>query len=195
MKPKLSPSEIQQLWHDFRAGDSYALAHLMQLYYRDLYQWGKQLCKDQDVTKDCIQEVFLGLWQTRQQVSEVENVRAYLFKVLRTRIAREVSKKYHQFLSLSTDLDFDVAFSADMTFIEDEHDVYQLRQLERTINQLPKRQKQLIYLRFYQDLSYDEIADVMQIGRQPLYNLLQKALSNLRKNWLVTVIALLFYTI
>jgi RNA polymerase sigma factor (sigma-70 family) len=78
-----------------------------------------------------------------------------------------------------------VVFSADMRMIEDEYEVYQLKQLEKGLGELPQRQQELIYLRFYQNLSYDQIAENMQIGRQSLYNLLQKALTSLRKHWQV----------
>ncbi|MFN8357853.1 MAG: sigma-70 family RNA polymerase sigma factor [Spirosomataceae bacterium] len=195
MKSTLNTTDVKRLWHDYQEGDSFALAHLMQFYYQELYQWGKQLCQDRDLVKDCIQELFIGLWQARQRIAEVENVKAYLFKALRTRIVREVSKKHHQFLSISSGYDCDVAFSADTTLVEDERDLYQVRQLEHKLNQLPKRQKELIYLRFYQNMSYDEITDIMQIGRQPLYNLLQKALNSLRKNWIVYQLLMLFYTL
>jgi RNA polymerase sigma factor (sigma-70 family) len=139
--------------------------------------------------------LFIGLWQLHATISEVENVRAYLLKSLKTKVLRELSKKHNQLYELNDDYDFDVVFSADMRMIEDEYEVYQLKQLEKGLGQLPQRQQELIYLRFYQNLSYDQIAENMQIGRQSLYNLLQKALTGLRKHWQVglNVLFLLFW--
>jgi RNA polymerase sigma factor (sigma-70 family) len=48
------------------------------------------------------------------------------------------------------------------------------------INVLPKRQKEIIYLKFFENLGREEIADIMQISPQAVSNLLQKALKNLR---------------
>ncbi|MEZ4900993.1 MAG: sigma-70 family RNA polymerase sigma factor [Spirosomataceae bacterium] len=183
MKPRPKEEDSQKLWQDYRTGDSIALAQLMQVHYTDLFHWGVRLCPDRELVKDCIQELFLSLWQIHSTINEVENVRAYLLKSLKTKILRELSKKHHHFLDISDEYDFEVAFSADMRMIEDEHEVYQLKQLEKVLGELPQRQKELIYLRFYQNLSYDQIADTMQIGRQSLYNLLQKALNSLRKDW------------
>lgn len=183
MKPRPKEEDSQRLWQDYRAGDSTALAQLMQAHYTGLFHLGTRLCADQELVKDCIQELFLSLWQIHATINEVENVRAYLLKSLKTKILRELSKKHYHFLDITEEYDFEVTFSADMRMIEDEHEVYQLKQLEKVLGELPQRQQELIYLRFYQNLSYDQIADTMQIGRQSLYNLLQKALNSLRKDW------------
>lgn len=185
MKPRPKDELTQQLWQDYRAGAPSALAQLMQLHYTDLFHWGMRLCPEREIVKDCIQELFLSLWQIHATIGEVENVRAYLLKSLKTKLLRELSKQHNHLYELNDEYDFDVLFSPDMRMIEDEYEVYQLKRLEQVLDQLPQRQKELIYLRFYQDLSYDQIAETMQIGRQSLYNLLQKALSSLRKHWQV----------
>lgn len=185
MKPRPKDEHTQQLWQDYRAGDPASLAQLMQLNYSDLFHWGVRFCPEREMVKDCIQELFLSLWQIHATIGEVENVRAYLLKSLKTKLLRELSKQHNHFYELNDDYDFDVLFSADLRMIEDEYEVYQLKRLEHVLGQLPERQKELIYLRFYQDLSYDQIAETMQIGRQSLYNLLQKALTSLRKHWQV----------
>ncbi|GAB2587031.1 RNA polymerase sigma factor [Spirosoma areae] len=188
------PSEAaQQLWQDYRAGDMYALATLMQSYYADLFHWGMRLHADREFVKDCIQEMFVNLWKIQESIASVENVRSYLLVVLKSRILRERAKKQttYQF-TLPDDYSFSVEFSADIHLIEEEHEVYQIRKLEQVLNHLPERQKELIYLRFYQNLSFEQIADVMHLGRQSVYNLLQKSLTNLRKNWVVGILLLLF---
>ncbi|GAB3251810.1 sigma-70 family RNA polymerase sigma factor [Larkinella harenae] len=193
MSRRLPSEEAQQLWQEYRAGDMYALAKIMQSYYSDLFHWGMRLHADREFVKDCIQEIFLNLWKQQGSAQVVENVRAYLLMVLKSRILRELSRKHttHQ-AALSDDYTFSVEFAADVQWIEEENEVYQIRKLERVINHLPERQKELIYLRFYQNLSFEQIADVMHLGRQSVYNLLQKSLISLRKNWPVTSIAFLF---
>jgi len=191
---RLPSDEAQQLWQEYRAGDIYALAKLMQRYYADLFHWGMRLHADREFVKDCIQEVFVNLWKIQDTISSVENVRSYLLVVLKTRILRELSKTHgaHQ-ADLSDDYSFSVEFAADIRLIEEEHEVYQIRRLERVLNHLPQRQKELIYLRFYQNLSFEQIAEVMHLGRQSVYNLLQKSLNSLRKNWTICTVGLLFY--
>ena len=183
---RLPPAEAQQLWQEYRAGDRYALANLMQRYYADLFHWGTRLHPDREFVKDCLQEMFVSLWKMQPSARPVENVRAYLLVVLKTRILRELSTNRNVYQnSLSDDYAFSVEFSADVQLIEEENELYQIRKLEQVINHLPDRQKELIYLRFYQNLSFEQIETVMQLGRQSLYNLLHKSLNNLRKHWTV----------
>ncbi|GAA4467460.1 sigma-70 family RNA polymerase sigma factor [Nibrella saemangeumensis] len=192
MNRRLDSDEAQQLWHEYRAGDMYALANIIQRAYPDLFHWGMRLHADREFVKDCIQEMFVSLWKIHDTIGSVENVRSYLLVVLKTRILRELSKKYntHQ-SSLSDEYSFSVEFAADLRLIEEEHEIYQVRKMEQVIRHLPDRQKELIYLRFYQDLSYEQIAEVMQLERQSVYNLLNKSLNSLRKNWAVAFVGFL----
>ncbi|GAB2781355.1 sigma-70 family RNA polymerase sigma factor [Rhabdobacter roseus] len=193
MSKRLAAQEACELWQDYRAGDIYALGRIMQAYYPDLFHWGMRLHAERELVKDCIQEMFVNLWKQHHSIGTVENVRSYLLAVLKARILRELSRKHvtHQ-ANLTDEYAFSVEFAADLRLIEEEHEVYQLRKLEQVMNYLPQRQKELIYLRFYQNLSFEQIAEVMQLGRQSVYNLLQKSLGNLRKHWQVVLLSLLF---
>ena len=168
------------------------MATLMERMYPDLFNWGMRLHSEREFVKDCIQEIFLSLWKIQNTIAPVENVRSYLLVVLKSRILRELSKKENRLCqSLTDDYAVAVEFSADLHLIEEEHEVYQLRKLEQVMNHLPPRQKELIYLRFHQNLSFEQIAEVMQLGRQSVYNLLQKSLNSLRRHWLTVMLALI----
>lgn len=191
MSGRLPTEEAQRLWREYRAGDINALATLMERFYPDLFNWGMRLHSEREFVKDCIQETFLSLWKVQETIAPVENVRSYLLVVLKSRILRELSKKENKlYESLTEEYAVSVEFSADLRLIEEEHEVYQLRKLEQVMNQLPPRQKELIYLRFHQNLSFEQIAEVMQLGRQSVYNLLQKSLGSLRKHWVAVVLLL-----
>ena len=193
MTRRLASQDAQQLWQEYRAGDIYALANLMERSYPDLFNWGMRLHSDREFVKDCIQEMFLSLWKMQETISAVENVRSYLLVVLKSRILRELSKKeYKLHTPLTDDYTFSIEFSADLRFIDEEHEIYQLRKLEQVMNQLPPRQQELIYLRFYQNQSFEQIAEIMQLGRQSVYNLLQKSLLSLRRHWAALLLGFLF---
>lgn len=194
MTRRLTTEESQKLWQEYRAGDIYALANLMERSYPDLFNWGMRLHNDREFVKDCIQEMFLSLWKMQETIASVENVRSYMLVVLKSRMLRELSKKERKLhVSLTEDYAFSVEYSADLRLIDEEHEVYQLRKLEQVMNQLPARQKELIYLRFYQNLSFEQIAEVMQLGRQSVYNLLQKSLLSLRRHWAVLLLVFQLY--
>ncbi len=185
MARRLPISEAQQLWQEYRAGDIYALGKIMDKLYPDLFNWGMRLYPERDFVKDVIQDMFLGLWKIKDTINPVDNVQSYLLVVLKRRIFQEKAalEAKSQF-PLDNNYEFMVEFSSDLRLIEEEHEIYQLRKIERLLNELPCRQKELIYLRFYQNLDFEQIAETMQLGRQSVYNLFQKSLKSMRKNWI-----------
>lgn len=187
MAAKISPDDARSLWQEYRDGDMFALVTIMQSYYSDLFQWGMSLHHEKELIKDCIQDIFLKLWKIQETVSSVENVKSYLLVTLKTRLFQELSKKtVTHVTALSDDYAFLFEFSDDLRLIDEEHEVYQIKRLNMALNELPQRQKELIYLRFYQCLDFEQIASVMCINRQSVYNLFQKSLASLRKFYNIT---------
>ena len=172
----------QRLWQDFRAGDATAYNELMQLFMRPMFRYGTRLSADADFVKDCIQDVFFELWNRREKISSTGSVKSYLFKSLRLRIFREQAK-WSQAFSLDESYPFAVEFTVETSLIEQQTSDEVRLKLEQALNKLPKRQKEILYLRFYEDLDHDQIAQVMELNRQSVYNLLHQAVARLRTFW------------
>jgi RNA polymerase sigma factor (sigma-70 family) len=91
---------------------------------------------------------------------------------------------------LENDLNF-VEFSPEWSLIEQESLAETTHRVAEALNQLPKRQREVIYLRYYQNLERDEIADIMGVNPQSVSNLLQAAFKTFRENWVgFTVLAM-----
>ena len=81
------------LWNDLRNGEEAALAKLLRIYAKSLISYGRKMVNDDALIEDCIQEVFIQLWQYRQNLKEdVGSVKAYLFAAVRRRIISEIKK-------------------------------------------------------------------------------------------------------
>ncbi|WP_020597039.1 RNA polymerase sigma factor [Spirosoma panaciterrae] len=171
------------LWQRFRSGDSVAFDQLVQAYYSVLFRYGIRFHPDEEYIKDCIQDVFVELWQRRQTVRETEFVKFYLLKSLRRRIFRGKAKWGTNWESVQENYLFEVEFSIENQLITQEIAHDQVRQLETLLNQLSKRQKEVIFLKFYQGLTHEQIAEVMVLNRQSVYNILHEALQKLRNAW------------
>lgn len=133
--------------------------------------------------KDCLQDLFLELWRNRQTIGATEYVKSYLFKSVRHKIFRELHKnRWHMNAeSIEDNYYFDVEFSIEHHLIREQTLRETSNKFAEVLNTLPKRQKEIIYLRFYQDLEVSEIVQIMEINAQSVYNLLHKALANLRE--------------
>ncbi|WP_080058923.1 RNA polymerase sigma factor [Spirosoma aerolatum] len=171
------------LWQRFRSGDSVAFDQLVQAYYPILFRYGIRFDPNEEYIKDCIQDVFVELWQRRQTVRETEFVKFYLLKSLRRRIFRGKAKWGTNWESIQENYLFEVEFSIENQLITQEIAHDHARQLEALLNQLSKRQKEVIFLKFYQGLTHEQIAEVMVLNRQSVYNILHEALQKLRNAW------------
>ncbi|WP_051350059.1 RNA polymerase sigma factor [Dyadobacter alkalitolerans] len=183
-------SSIQQeekevlLWHEMLAGNVAAFEMLIDVTYDLLFQYGNKFCRDRELIKDCIQDVFLEIWEKKGSLNPEIPPKAYLLASLRRRLHRMVQKNRMLFLDhLLPDEGFDIGFYAEHSFIESEHDQQLASQITHMLNGLPKRQKEAVYLKFFEDMDRDEIAAIMEIHPQSVSNLLQTAFKFLKTQW------------
>ncbi|MBC8151762.1 MAG: sigma-70 family RNA polymerase sigma factor [Bacteroidetes bacterium] len=183
-----------QLWQQFRQGSRVAFEQLTHHFYRDLHFYGSRFTRDTDLLKDCLQDLFVDLWVYRHKVMETDYVRPYLYKSLRRNIYREVTRQANQ-VSDET-LPFDEVNDSDPTaenaLIQTELSEYQSARLHKLLDRLSARQREAIHLKFYAELSNDEIADILHVNKQSVANLLHRGLSRLRDDWpsLLSVVGL-----
>ncbi|MVM28537.1 sigma-70 family RNA polymerase sigma factor [Spirosoma sp. HMF4905] len=175
-----------ELWTAFKKGDKEAYGNLVALFYKTLYNYGTKLTRDKTVVEDCIQDLFLELWQRREYLSETEYVRFYLLKSLRRKIYAQQSlqqKWLHQSLETNTEGEFLGEFSIETRMIEVETTEHHLKKLNQLLGKLTRREREVIYLKFYQELDYEQIAAIMSINYQSVRNLIYTAIKELQSAW------------
>ena len=130
--------------------------------------------------KDVIQEVLINIWEKRENLSEEVNVKAYLLSSFRRALHRKIKpdirivdlQDYHYGFDFNATVDNDIIISEDarrrLEFIKD------------ILNALSPRQKEIVYLRFFANMSREEIAQTLSIAPQTVSNIIQIALKNLR---------------
>jgi len=177
-----------QLWIQLKNGSELALGKLIKKYFNTLQNYGYKFVRDEDFVKDCVQEVFIEVWQRRDRLSTPDSVRAYLLSSVRKRVLREGFRqqiiKEDEPLDLENNWHF-VELPHERLMIEEEHEAQLKHKIGTLLNQLPKRQREAIYLQFYQNLEREEIAQIMDIHPQSVSNLLQTAFKLFRENWRV----------
>jgi len=80
------------LWESFRKGDREAFATLFRQHYAVLFKFGSKFTTETELLEDCIQELFIELWQAKSQ-APVHSVRAYLLKSLKYKLLKIFRKK------------------------------------------------------------------------------------------------------
>lgn len=169
-------------WNAFRAGSDTAFGQIARQYYRSLFSYGIKFSKDREFVKDCIQDLFLELWAKRETLGDTGFVKFYLLKSLRRKIHRESLKQH--WTTDEDDLNFEAEsigeISIEQQIIEIETNEALLKLLNQQIVLLTKRQQEIIYLRFFENMDNESIAQVMSISRQAVANLLYRTIQELK---------------
>jgi RNA polymerase sigma factor (sigma-70 family) len=182
------------LWDRFRAGQLPAFTELYNTYVQTLYNYGKRFTTDSDLIEDCIQDLFVELWHKKETLGDTDSPKYYLLKSLRNRLFRRFSQ-YQKFTSDGLEeYDFEVELSYELSLIDEQAAVQQRDQLQQALRQLTKRQREIIFLKFYENLSYEEIATVMSLEVKSAYNLVSKAVEAI-KRYLLRSFLLFFFSL
>ena len=176
------------LWESFREGDRKAFATLFRTHYELLCRYGGKFTTDPNLLEDCIQELFIELWQAKTRTTVI-SVRAYLLKSLKYKILKAYRKSRDVVPIGDDETPFEL--SHESFLIAGEEDAEKKRLLLKALEQLSGRQKEIIYLKYYQNLSYAEVSEIMNINYQVARNLLYQAIRSL-KNRLAGPLQIIF---
>ena len=170
------------LWDGLMQGSRAAFEKIYQLHYSGLYSYGRKFSADTFLVRDCIQDVFIELWNYREKLSKISSIKFYLYRCLRNRIINSLKKdkKWTLACEVSDDYHFEIVFSPEHSLIQEQGLLEQKETVEKALQALTKRQKEIIYLKFYSRLSYEEIAAVMELNLDSTYKLLSNTLRALR---------------
>jgi RNA polymerase sigma factor (sigma-70 family) len=173
------------LWQALKRSEKAAYEILLKKYYPIVLNYGVRFYKDKEFVKDCVQDLFIEIWNRREYLADVVSVKSYLLQSIRKNIIRERSrlKWFREADKISDDHDFDVEFDIETYLISREVENELLQKLRFELDKLTKRQREAIFLRFNQDLSYEEIAIIMDINYRSVVNLIHEAIKAIRKNW------------
>ncbi len=169
-------------WQSFVSGDEASFKELFKKYHREMYGYGIKLCNQPELVKDCIQELFKIIWEKREDLNHVESPNVYLFVSLRRMILKNL-KKQKIFRNELSEFNEDalISFGIEEIIITDETKHQQKVELLNALNRLSARQKEVIWLFFYNGMSYSEIEKILSIKRQSVSNLMYRSMETLRE--------------
>lgn len=172
----------EELWSDIRWGDQDALARLFCLNYSLLFNYGYKMVANEALVKDSIQDLFFTIWRRHSFLNDAYSVKAYLIHSLRRILIRSLKKQQNRSdrNKAYTDIFSEDIYNMEDLMIHFEVEREQKVKLEEAIESLNKRQKEAIFLKYYGGASNDEIAQIMGINTQSVYNHISKAINNMR---------------
>jgi len=169
-------------WDRFISGDLRSFEAIFDKHFERLFRFGMTLLQDEEIIKDCVQTLFIDLWEKKAQLSGVEHVEPYLFKALRNRIYNtyNAEKRKKEILTL---LQRHALIGLKSSNDEDFNDTMQDQtELKILVNDLPLRQREAVMLIFFENYSYEKASEILSINIQSLYKLVSRAVDSLRAN-------------
>jgi RNA polymerase sigma factor (sigma-70 family) len=174
-------SDDTMLWNSFRAGDEQAFIVIFDRSVKALHNYGVKIIRDSDLAQDTVQELFIELWKNRGTLGETDSIKAYLYKSLRRKLFRLKSKQANKLLvELPSEYFIETSPSVEFSLVAAQSSIEQAQKLTRLLGTLSKRQREAIFLRYFEEMEYEKIATVMDLSKQVVYNLVHKAIDSLR---------------
>ena len=167
-------------WNAFLEGNQAAFEFIYQTHFQALYNYGKKFSKDEALIGDTLQQLFTDLWQKRGNLGSTNQIKNYLYAAFRRSLLRNQKRSNHP--SLLGESSFEITLSHEAHLIQQQHAQEQMAALQQAINGLTESQREVIYLKFYDGLSYTEISEIMGINAAQVYDFMYKALRSLRKD-------------
>jgi RNA polymerase sigma factor (sigma-70 family) len=183
MSPK--PRDIYKNWQLLAEGERQGLYECFNLFYDDLYRFGLSLYKNPELVKEGIHNLFIELWSIRHKLAGVQNMQQYTLTIYK----RILYKTYKQLSEVTQtgDLIDDVDIenmpaepSYESILIASQHDEHMKKRLQKALNQLSPRQKEIIRLRYFDTVAFKDIADQTGLSERTVYNTLHNAIKVLR---------------
>jgi RNA polymerase sigma factor (sigma-70 family) len=133
------------------------------------------------LVNDCIQNLFLKLWKNHQNLKPIQSIKPYLLKSLRNHIVDSLEIR-RTFLPIDKNIEdqFEMLFTPEDFLINEQVQKENRDKVIALLNKLTPGQRHAIYLRYFEDLDFETIAQVMDMKVQSVRNTISRGLSVLR---------------
>ncbi|WP_299991546.1 sigma-70 family RNA polymerase sigma factor [uncultured Pontibacter sp.] len=170
----------QEVWSRFKAGSEDDFSLLYRHFAPIMLRYGNRITPDKELIRDCLQQVFFSLWKSRESIGSPANVQHYLLKSIRNEIIKKNNRaRLHD--PLPENYHFELEDSHEQTLIQLQTAELTRERISELLSQLPARQREVIFLKYYANLKYEEIAAIMDIGQDSVYKTTYKAIARLQQ--------------
>ena len=169
------------IWLQIEDGNELAYEKMYAYYYKRFYMYGRKITEHLDTIEDGIQEIMIYIWNNRSTLSGIKHPAAYFYTSFRNLL---INKLKSQGEIVSDEFITEAATnSAEDLIITKEEGLELNSKLKKATGFLTARQSEAIFLRFYEELSYEEVAEVMGITVKATYKIMARALGELREKY------------
>jgi RNA polymerase sigma-70 factor (family 1) len=146
------------------AGDEEAFKKIYYLFYKKLYLFSLALVKTKEAAEEITEDVFIRIWQKRSHISDIHNLRVYLYIATKNTALNYLSKKAKDNLTEPFDnINIDL-YKSNVTPEELMITAEMYRKIQLQVETLPPRCKMIFKLIREDGLKYKEVSDILNIS-------------------------------
>jgi RNA polymerase sigma factor (sigma-70 family) len=180
-------NNIDDLWKSFVKGDETCFSQIYKQSINGLMSYGLKFTVDKELINDCLQEVFIDIYAKKKKLGKnIKRIKPYLFVAVRNGIIKRLIKenKFHTvpLEEMNKGIDFNIEYSVEQKLIKKEDLKFVQDELKKAVHDLPPRQKEIIYLKYEEELEYTEIAEIMKISVESARKSMHRAILSLRNS-------------
>ena len=184
--------QLQIWWNQCLAADTKAFGLIHAALFTGLYNYGLRLLNDDELASDAIQDLFIKIWGKRNSIGNLQKVKPFFYTALRRQILNQLRDLKLKQYKIRFIIQPDMEFSQEEILIKKEADAGLENQIVALLNSLPKRQQEIIYLHYFENIPLNQIAEILGINQQSAINLKYRALQKMRLTGLPFIFLFLY---
>jgi RNA polymerase sigma-70 factor (ECF subfamily) len=182
----------EQLIGQLAQGDAHAFDLVFERYHNQIYNFIKRQVSDRESIEDLVQEIFLRVFKSARNFDTTKKFSSWLYKIALNEIKRHWKRSAaRQTYSLNDPLGDEAGDGERIDNLEDERaTVAEMaegelfsRDLKSLIDRLPEKQRIVVILKVYQELTFEEIAEICECPLSTVLSRMRYAVTKLRR-WL-----------
>lgn len=171
--------DLASLFQQFREGDMEAYKTLYYHFFPAFIKYGSSMGFSEVASEDQVQELFIWLWKNRTQLIPSDNIESYIYAAFRNNLLNQkrINSRRKQIIQ---SLDRTKKDRVSQTPALEQGENSEI--LSRLLDELPQQQREVIYLRYYEEKSIAQISEIMSLAPQIVSNYAYRALIKLRRH-------------
>lgn len=181
-------NEEQTLIKTFVAGNNYAFSLIYKRYANELFAYGLALGFNRETVKDAVQEVFYKLHENKKHLGKLDSLKYYLLKMMKNHLL----DIYRSEIETSNIDSYELSFSIKTTVLDElitkEEQTQLQAKIDSLLSLLTNRQREAVYLRFIQEMEYEEIGELLDLTPHASRKLVSRAVKRMREEASIAIL-------
>lgn len=177
-------NDLISVLHQIARGDEQAIRIFYHSHYNHFIKYGHTITQDRPAIEDAIQQLLIWIIENPRKAKKLDRPDVYFYRSLRNNLVRDQMKSREKIeLELKKTLsEIMVAKSAEKTWMENEEEQEIIDKLQKEISTLPDYLQQTLYLRYFSNMGYKDIGEILDIKPNVARIYIHRAIERLRSS-------------